>query len=166
MGFPGGSDGKESAYNAGDSSSIPGSGKSPGEGHGNPLQYSCLENLNGVCLACSCLFTQLLHMVQSPGVQRWTRWSLLFQDINAFSGTVFGEVCFFFFLIFIYLLTALGLYCSIQALRCCAWTLSSCCERGLLSSCGLWVSHWAGFSCCRTWALELGLSSCCYIVGL
>ena len=46
MGFPGGSDGQQSAYNAGDSSSIPGSGKSPGGGHGNPLQYSCLENLN------------------------------------------------------------------------------------------------------------------------
>ena len=45
MGFPGGSDGKEPAYNAGYSNSIPGSGKSPGEGHGNPLQYSCLENL-------------------------------------------------------------------------------------------------------------------------
>ena len=81
-------------------------------------------------------------------------------------GLCLERFVFFFFLIFIYLLTALGLYCSIQALRCCAWTLSSCCERGLLSSCGLWVSHWAGFSCCRTWALELGLSSCCYIVGL
>ena len=44
MGFPGGSDGKESAHNAGDLGSIPGSGKSPGEGNGNPLQYSCLEN--------------------------------------------------------------------------------------------------------------------------
>ena len=43
-GFPGGSDGKESACNAGDTGSIPGSGRSPGEGHGNPLQYSCLEN--------------------------------------------------------------------------------------------------------------------------
>ena len=42
--FPGGSDGKASAYNAGDPSSIPGSGRSPGEGNGNPLQYSCLEN--------------------------------------------------------------------------------------------------------------------------
>ena len=42
--FPGGSDGKESACNAGDPASIPGSGKSPGEGHGYPLQYSCLEN--------------------------------------------------------------------------------------------------------------------------
>ena len=42
--FPGGSDGKVSAYNAGDPSSIPGSGRSPGEGNGNPLQYSCLEN--------------------------------------------------------------------------------------------------------------------------
>ena len=39
-----GSDGKASAYNAGDLGSIPGSGRSPGEGNGNPLQYSCLEN--------------------------------------------------------------------------------------------------------------------------
>ena len=45
MGFPGGSDGKEFASNEGDPGSIPGSGRSPGEGNGNPLQYSCLENL-------------------------------------------------------------------------------------------------------------------------
>ena len=44
MGFPGGSDGKLSACNGGDRSSIPGSGRSPGEGNGNPLKYSCLEN--------------------------------------------------------------------------------------------------------------------------
>ena len=43
-GFPGGSDGKESSCNEGDAGSIPGSGRSPGEGHSNPLQYSCLEN--------------------------------------------------------------------------------------------------------------------------
>ena len=43
-GFPGGSDSKESACNEGDPGSIPGSGRSPGEGNGNPLQYSCLEN--------------------------------------------------------------------------------------------------------------------------
>ena len=42
--FHGGSDGKESACNAGDQGSIPGSGRSPGEGDGNPLQYSSLEN--------------------------------------------------------------------------------------------------------------------------
>ena len=42
--FPGGSDGKASAYNVGDSGSISGLGRSPGEGNGNPLQYSCLEN--------------------------------------------------------------------------------------------------------------------------
>ena len=41
--FPGGSDGKESAYNAGDLGLIPGLARSPGEGNGNPLQYSCLE---------------------------------------------------------------------------------------------------------------------------
>ena len=43
-GFPGGSDGKESARNASDPGSISGSGRPPGEGNGNPLQYSCLEN--------------------------------------------------------------------------------------------------------------------------
>ena len=42
--FPGGSDGRGSAYNAGDLVAIPGSGRSPGGGNGNPLQYSCLEN--------------------------------------------------------------------------------------------------------------------------
>ena len=47
MGFPGGSDSKEFAYNAGDLSSIPGLRKSPGGGHVNPLQYSCLENPHG-----------------------------------------------------------------------------------------------------------------------
>ena len=44
MGFPGGSVGKEAACNAGDAGSIPVSGRSPGEEHGSPLQYSCLEN--------------------------------------------------------------------------------------------------------------------------
>ena len=43
-GFPCGSDGKESTYNVGDLDSIPGLGRSSGEGNGNPLQYSCLEN--------------------------------------------------------------------------------------------------------------------------
>ena len=44
MGFPGGSDCKESACNAADLDLIPELGRSPGGGHGNPLQYSCLEN--------------------------------------------------------------------------------------------------------------------------
>ena len=43
-GFPGSSDDKESTCNAGDPGLIPGSGRSPGERNGNPLQYSCLEN--------------------------------------------------------------------------------------------------------------------------
>ena len=47
MGFPGGSDGKESTCNVGDLGSIPRLGRSPGGGHGNPLQYSCLENPHG-----------------------------------------------------------------------------------------------------------------------
>ena len=44
MDVPGGSDGKASAYNMGDLGSIPGSGRSPGEGNGSPLPYFCLEN--------------------------------------------------------------------------------------------------------------------------
>ena len=50
QGCPGSSDGKESTFNAGDPGdmgSIPGLGRSPGGGNGNPLQYSCLENLHG-----------------------------------------------------------------------------------------------------------------------
>ena len=45
--FPGGSDGKESTWNAEGLGSIPGLGRSSGGGHGNPLQYSCLENPQG-----------------------------------------------------------------------------------------------------------------------
>ena len=47
MGFPGGSVGEESTCNAGDLGSIPRLGRSSGGGHGNPLQYSCLENSHG-----------------------------------------------------------------------------------------------------------------------
>ena len=47
QGFPGGSDGKESARNVGGLGSVPGLGRSPGEGNDNPLQYSCLENPHG-----------------------------------------------------------------------------------------------------------------------
>ena len=44
MGFPGGTDSTESAWNAGDLGLIPGSGRSPGEKNDNPLKYSCVEN--------------------------------------------------------------------------------------------------------------------------
>ena len=69
MGFPGGSDGKESTCNAKDLGSIPGLGGSPGGGHSNPLQCSCLENpmdrgawqatVNGVAKS----QTQLSHFI-------------------------------------------------------------------------------------------------------
>ena len=53
IGLPWWLSGKESTYNAGDLDLIPGSGRSPGEGNGNPLQYSCLENPKnrGACQA-------------------------------------------------------------------------------------------------------------------
>ena len=58
LGFPGGSDGKESACDVEDLGLIPGLGRSPGGGHGNPLHYSCLENPHG----------QWSLMGYSPGV--------------------------------------------------------------------------------------------------
>ena len=61
-GFPGGSDSKESACNVGDLGSSPGLGRSAGGGHGNPLQYSCLENpMDRGALLCG---------LQSIGLQR------------------------------------------------------------------------------------------------
>ena len=60
--FPGGSDGKESAHNAGDLGSIPGLERSPTEGKGNPLQYSCLENS----------IDRGAWRVKSMGSQSWT----------------------------------------------------------------------------------------------
>ena len=70
--FPGGSDGKASAYNAGDPALIPGLGRSPGEGNGNPLQCSCLENpmsggatVHGVAKSCKRLsdFTFTMYKI-------------------------------------------------------------------------------------------------------
>ena len=58
--FPGGSEGKGSAHNAGDLDSIPGLGRYPGEGKGNPLQNSCLENP----------WTEKPGSLQSIGLQR------------------------------------------------------------------------------------------------
>ena len=64
LGFPSGSDGKESTHNAGDLGSIPGLGRSPGGGMANLLQYSCLENPHGQ------------ERVHSMGVAKsWTRLS-------------------------------------------------------------------------------------------
>ena len=62
LGFPGGSNSKESACNAGDLGLIPGLGRSPGGGHGNPLQCSCLENPHGQ--------KSLQGRLQSMGSQR------------------------------------------------------------------------------------------------
>ena len=81
-GFPGGSDGKESACNARDPDSIPGLGRSPGEGNGNPLQYFCLENsmdrgiwwatVHGVTKSWTGLSDSHFHfqLIMRPSVQR------------------------------------------------------------------------------------------------
>ena len=63
QGFPGDSDGKESACDVGDLGLIPGLGRSPGEENGNPLWYSCLENL----------WTENPGGLQTMGLQSWTK---------------------------------------------------------------------------------------------
>ena len=83
LGFPGVSDGKESACSAGDLSSVSGSGTSPGGGHGNPLQYSCLENpmdggawratVSGVAKSQTRLSDWAKHSVFT-GVGIWSNW--------------------------------------------------------------------------------------------
>ena len=76
--FPGGSDGKASAYNAGDLGSIPGSGRSPEEGHGNPLQYSCCHPIPipsylfeaGLAIICTGQIRKLRHIAVKSFIQR------------------------------------------------------------------------------------------------
>ena len=66
FGQSGGSDGKESACSAGDTGSIPGLGRSPGEGNGNPFQYSCVEKSHG---------QRSLGATVHGVTKSWTRWS-------------------------------------------------------------------------------------------
>ena len=82
MGFPGHSDGKESTCNAGDPGSIPGPGRSPREGNGDPLQYSCLENPMG-----RGAWWATVHGVTKNGTR-----------LNDFTFLSFDEIFFFFFL--------------------------------------------------------------------
>ena len=83
MGFAGGSDGKESACNAGDLGSIPVLGRSPGEENGNPFQYSCLEKFSIEMLNYHGSSVTLNHALKtfegtslrsSFGLPWWLRW--------------------------------------------------------------------------------------------
>ena len=88
MDFPGGSGGKESACKAGDPGSIPGLGRSSGEGNGNPFQYSCLENSmdRGAWRA-------TVHEVAESDISEWTHINIKLLFIQIFRNTVsLGEV--------------------------------------------------------------------------
>ena len=99
-GFPGGSDCKESTYNAGNPSSIPGSGRSPGEGNDNPFQYSWLENSTdkGAWQAIVCGVAIAITLHGGIGVEiSWLN-RRPFSLHNSISGFFF-----FFYKVFIYL---------------------------------------------------------------
>ena len=96
-GFPGGSDGKESACDAGHPGSIPGLGRSPGEGNGNPLQYSCLENsnmklnsqeLNYSCATAPCPLGPLYNHEHKAKHQNWN--SLVVRSLGLAAFTAQG----------------------------------------------------------------------------
>ena len=107
LGFPCGSDGKESAYNAGDLGSIPGLGRSSGGGHGNPLQYSCLESPRGLRILVGSMGSQRVghswgtnyipHInidIVSPINVRWKRGWLRLQDVCfAYSWVAYSTDC-------------------------------------------------------------------------
>ena len=71
MGFPGGSDGKASACNAGDLGSIPGLGRFPGEGNGNPLQHSYLKNPSYLSWQVSCTESEAQDIQADSLLSRW-----------------------------------------------------------------------------------------------
>ena len=87
MGFPGDSDGRVCTCNSGDLGSIPGLGRSPGGGHGNPLQYSCLENPHGQKSLAS--YSPWGHKELDPNEQLSTTQHMLIQSacISWFLGT-------------------------------------------------------------------------------
>ena len=106
---PGGSDGKASARSVGNSGSIPGSGRSPGEGNGNPLQYSCLENsmdggawwaaVHGVTKSCTWLsdFTFLwvcffIYKIQDS-YNKWNNTSNLAWDYKEWVNGILLSIC-------------------------------------------------------------------------
>ena len=69
MGFPSGSDGKEYACHMGNLGSIPGLGRSPGGGHGNPFQYPCLENPHGQRSLVDCMGHKESDTTEQPSIR-------------------------------------------------------------------------------------------------
>ena len=103
-GFPGGSEVKVSACNAGDLGSIPGLGRSPGEGNGNPLQYSCLENpMHG-----GAWWATLVHGVAKSRtlLSDFTHSLTQFHDLDTSSGGWGAEIPLIFCLVFVHFLVS------------------------------------------------------------
>ena len=119
---------KNPPANAEDLSSIPGSGRSPGRGHGNPLQYSCLEN-----------------PMDRTAWQAYIPWgykeSNTTERLSLFFHILGFELMLLFFLIILFIICFFFFF-SVLGVLCCVQALSGCREKGLLSSCSARASHW------------------------
>ena len=138
IGFPGDSDGKESACNAGDLGLIPASGRSPREGNGNPLQYFCLENF----------MDWGAGGLQSMG-SHWVGHDWATNTIHVYATVKWN------------------IYNLKKNLFWLPWLFIAACGLSLVvaswgySSSGAWASHCGGFCCHRAGALKrTGFSSC------
>ena len=158
----------------GDPFSILGSGRSSGEGHGNPLQYSCLKNsMDREVLAgyspwglkeldlTECLTPSLssLHKETEEIYQNLKIWLPLGAADGEWGRKKQDERTsfqFFFFNNFIHLFACFWLCWVFLA----PWVFPRFSERGLLSSCGTQASHRRGFSCGGAWALDHRLGHC------
>ena len=118
LGFPGSSDGKESACNTGDLGSIPGLGRSPGRGHGNPLQYSSLEKPHGQrsLAGCSPWGHKELDMTEQ----------LSTADLQHFRCTARWFVHTYIHILFLELFSIIGYY-KIWTHSSLCYTISFCC---------------------------------------
>ena len=94
VGFPGGLDDKKSACNEGDLGSIPGLGRSPGEGHGNPLQYSCLQNPHGQSSLVGCSPWGCKELDMTEQLNTWHIASICTLSLLPFFSHFAGKISF------------------------------------------------------------------------
>ena len=120
-------------------------GRESGEGAGSTL---CLDHLSFKWFLCG------LFYLHTPLCVFCLLWVVKCRISGFRSSYVIYCTVYIIIIYYIHMLAVLGF-------RCCLWAFSTCSNHGLLSSCGVWASHWGGFSCCRTQALGCSCFNSC-----